>query len=364
MVQPFSEHTLALIPPSSQEAQHLRKLELLESSLSKDNMPTYEVRGSKKKLGQQKAIEWLTAYAKAQFSDYFSEILCQWGVKDTHKGSCILVPADWAALDPIKMAEQFEFKNCPLKGAMSPNFSLGDHITNLTRAIAWFGQWPRTGIELDNFLGAGPFKPMQGSHLCHHQLCIIHLTYESAEANNNRKSCHEEARFIRGEGFNIPPYCNKHQPPCLMQHAALTTFESFLIQFSVLRQAQGLPASPALARPRWHQYKTFEYQLPLQFVACPLAVTANPCDLVNPGIKASQKPELCYYSIGVLIPKEFLLEELWREEQQPYNGKAPGSCTGWVYMGFCPSMEATVRQIVQVESAIASYTWGKRHSPT
>lgn len=183
---------------------------------------------------------------------------------------------------------------------------------------------------------------MQGSHLCHHDLCIIHLTYESAEENNSRKSCYENARFIRGEGFDIPPYCDKHQPPCLMQHASLTTFESFLIQFSVLRQARDLPAAPPPLQPRWHQYKTFQYQLPLQLATSPSIVTADPNDLVNFGNKASQRPELCCkfcrgvkshksiiglwshlvhkhyskdkrdYAIEVPIAEELLLQEIYR----------------------------------------------------
>lgn len=35
-----------------------------------------------------------------------------------------------------------------------------DHITRLSRAIAWFRDdaWPRSGIHLDNLLETGPFQ--------------------------------------------------------------------------------------------------------------------------------------------------------------------------------------------------------------
>ena len=58
-----------------------------------------------------------------------------------------------------------------------------------TRAIAWFADmnWPYSGIEPDNFLRCGPFKPMKGSHLCNHSLWIQHIVYKSAEENQDRK---------------------------------------------------------------------------------------------------------------------------------------------------------------------------------
>lgn len=118
--QPSIRHTQVPISLSLPEAHPSTNPEALATSLSKAYMPEYKVKQSKKKPGQQKAIEWLTGYAKAQFDSHLSKIAGQWGVKSTHQGSCILVPADWAALDPIVVLEQFEFGICPLKGAMSP----------------------------------------------------------------------------------------------------------------------------------------------------------------------------------------------------------------------------------------------------
>lgn len=49
-------------------------------------------------------------------------------------------------------------------------FQYNNYTTTFLRALAWFGDqtWSRNGIELDNFLSCGPYKPMDASHLCHH----------------------------------------------------------------------------------------------------------------------------------------------------------------------------------------------------
>jgi hypothetical protein len=50
-----------------------------------------------------------------------------------------------------------------------------------------------------------------------------------------------------------------------MQHAALTTFETYLIQFFVVLTAKGQAPLAPPPRPRWHPFPTFEYKLPLTF---------------------------------------------------------------------------------------------------
>ena len=50
---------------------------------------------------------------------------------------------------------------------------------------------------------------MDGSHLCHHEHCIVHLTYESADTNLDRWNCCLEARFLRQEGRKVPEHCGK-----------------------------------------------------------------------------------------------------------------------------------------------------------
>ncbi|RKU42199.1 hypothetical protein DL546_004619 [Coniochaeta pulveracea] len=88
--------------------------------------------------------------------------------------------------------EALEHRTCPAAHAQNRSFKFDDHSTNVPRANAWFGSWPRTGIELDNFVGEGPFKPMQGSHLCHHDNCLVlaHIVWEPADTNIDRKHYH------------------------------------------------------------------------------------------------------------------------------------------------------------------------------
>ena len=186
----------------------------------KTAVPTYLVKQSKKTKktsGQQRGLEWLSASGKAHFDDNHEMLLAQWGVKAEHRGTCVLLPEDWKALDPIDLMTTFQNYKPPSRGSSRAWYSYSDHATSLARAAAWYGRWPRTGVELDNFLGCGPFKPMDGSHLCHHEHCIIHLTYESADTNLDRWDCCLEARFLRQEGRQVPEHCGKHSPPCLMQ---------------------------------------------------------------------------------------------------------------------------------------------------
>jgi len=93
--------------------------------------------------------------------------------------------------------------------------------------------------------------------------------------------CCVVAQGIRSLGLQVPEHCNKHEPPCLMQHAALIDFESYLIQFSIIRMAHGLPPltiPPPV--PANHPFPTFEYQLPLSFDD---AVKVDTAHLVRPG---------------------------------------------------------------------------------
>jgi hypothetical protein len=59
------------------------------------------------------AWEFKSNAAKSHFDHHFSSILAQWGVKPTHTGTCLLLPADWAALDPIRLAALFSPENYP-----------------------------------------------------------------------------------------------------------------------------------------------------------------------------------------------------------------------------------------------------------
>ena len=85
-----------------------------------DLVPIYEVKRSKKDPSQQLAVEWLTKQAKCAFDEHLARKLAPWGVAPAHKGTCVLIPADWAPLDPMKLMEMFTFANCPLNGSERP----------------------------------------------------------------------------------------------------------------------------------------------------------------------------------------------------------------------------------------------------
>ena len=93
--------------------------------------------------------------------------------------------------------------------------------TAWTRADVWFAHWPRRGVDLDIFLSSpdGPYPEMQGSHRCHHGLCINpnHPVYEPKLVNLSRQKCAVFAKRLRRYGFSIPEHCQDHEPACLMQ---------------------------------------------------------------------------------------------------------------------------------------------------
>ena len=101
-----------------------------------------------------------------------------------------------------------------------------------------------------------------------------------------------EARFLRQDRGEVPEFGDKHSPPCMMQHAALTTREACYIQFAVLRQAKGLPAR-SIPRPRRYSYPTLESQLLCSFPA----ITVSPDDLVEavPSKKEGRPDLLCAF---------------------------------------------------------------------
>ncbi|KAI0441229.1 hypothetical protein F4803DRAFT_524253, partial [Xylaria telfairii] len=211
--------------------------------------------GNQCKYIQPKAVD--------AFREHLGAILGSWEIKPTYKDNCLLLTSDWATLDPATVMSLFNYWSCPLADAPVQTYRFADHQTNISRAIAWLSNSPRSGIELDNFTGAGPFKNMQGSHLCHHRNCVVpsHIVYEAADLNEDRKQCHLRAIFLRSDDMEIPERCSVHEPGCLLRLACRTTYESHLIQFSVLRRARGLPeptASPC--RPRGHRYGTFIHE--------------------------------------------------------------------------------------------------------
>jgi hypothetical protein len=108
------------VPVASWEERRDRRDKRLHDSINKYALPSYRVKRSRKWPLQQSGISWMTQAGKHCFDGHLTSLLAQWGVtreKETHHGSCVLCPADWAALGPSRLATLFNFETCPLEGA-------------------------------------------------------------------------------------------------------------------------------------------------------------------------------------------------------------------------------------------------------
>ncbi|KAL8840124.1 MAG: hypothetical protein Q9170_001472 [Blastenia crenularia] len=251
-------------------------------------VPAYEVKLSRRGPLQQRGLEWLAYPGKLHFEAADSTILERWGLTSRHRGTCLLIAEAWRFLPPLDLVDLLSTKaDLCLILDQTPRawYSYEDHATTLARAKAWYSTWPRSGLELDNFLGCGPYKPMDASHLCHQGLCIVHIFYEAADVNQDRVRCQERARFLRREGRAIPEQCSEHQPPCLMHHAALTGLEACRIQASVYCLAKHLPPLERCPRPRRYLYPTFESALPSTFSSISVDRQAIASETADDGLR-------------------------------------------------------------------------------
>ena len=185
-------------------------------------IPAYPVKLSKTKGRQQEGIDWLQESAKTKFDETYSALLARWGVKPAHKGTCVLLSRDTKTLKSMELIQflekgKFNLQESNMNGSGRLNYQYSDHRTNFGRALAWFSEWPRRAIDLDNFIGCGPFDAMEASHLCHHDYCIVHVIYEEAYKNQDRNVCRQAARILRQNREELPEHCTRHFPPCLMQ---------------------------------------------------------------------------------------------------------------------------------------------------
>ena len=181
-------------------------------------VPIYNFKQSRKIRGQEeRAVDWLRAKAKLRFESFYEALLAPWGVKPGHTGTCVLIPEAYKSLKPEDITADLRREKYPRRGQPCAFFSMYGHGTSVVRALAWFGQWPRNGIQLDNFIQCGPFEPMDAAQTCHHDHCVVHVTYDSVGNKQSREYCCSEARRMRREGQEVPEHCPFHQPPCLMQ---------------------------------------------------------------------------------------------------------------------------------------------------
>ena len=296
------------------------------SSERRSSLPGYDICQSKQISNQQKGLGWLTLSSKEKYDSTYTALLARWGRTVNHVGTCLLIPEDWRSADPLDLMALFSSENIPIAGSPRASFSYGDHQTSLVRAKAWYTQWPRTGLDLDNLLGCGPYKPMDASHLCHHEHCVIHIVYEPADINESRKACLRRARFLRSEKRPVPAECDLHDPPCMMQvrffvavplffansnqHAALISSESYRHQFQILAEVNGLPPPKPLPRPRRYPYPTFESLLPSQYPA----VAINRNELVfgsSTSVKEGRPNLICDFCSSVRLKSYASIVGLW-----------------------------------------------------
>ncbi|KAL9034399.1 MAG: hypothetical protein Q9180_005428, partial [Flavoplaca navasiana] len=184
---------------------------------SRPLLPRYEIRLSKTTPGQPKALDWLTTEGKAKFTEFEDAILNRWGQSRGHRSTCLLVCEDWRHSDPLDIMALFSLDNIPAVGSPRAKFSYKDHGVSFVRAKVWFEKLHRTAGDLDVFLNTGDCKPMDASHLCHHEHCIKHVVYEPAHINHDRQECCNRAKFLRSEGRDVSEHCTAHDPPCMMQ---------------------------------------------------------------------------------------------------------------------------------------------------
>lgn len=180
-------------------------------------LPQYEPRMSKTVAGQPRALDWLTEEGKVKFTEVEDAIHSQWGRSNHYRSTCLLLCEDWRHSDPLDLMALFSPDNMPPVGSPRAKYSYKDHGVAFTRAKVWFESVNRTAGNLDVYLNTGPFKPMDASHLCHQEHCIIHVVYEPAHINHDRSQCCSRAKFLRSEGKDVPELCSIHLPPCLMQ---------------------------------------------------------------------------------------------------------------------------------------------------
>ncbi|KAL8649549.1 MAG: hypothetical protein Q9226_005533 [Calogaya cf. arnoldii] len=228
-------------------------------------MPAFDCRVSKQVPDQPKALLWLYLAAKLHFFADYEALLAAWGLTLRHSGTCLLIPEAWRFANPLHLMALFSVDSVPRPDSPRAWFSYADHATSLARAKVFFEKLQRKGEDLDVFLGYPGLPAMDASHLCHQEHCVIHLVYEPAHINQDRNNCLERAKFLRSQNLPVPEGCTAHDPPCMMQRAALTALEACYHQFAVLRKAYGLPPHHEILRPQRYPYRTFEYRIPGQY---------------------------------------------------------------------------------------------------
>lgn len=103
------------------------------------DLPVYPARQSRSTSGQVKALDWLTSFAKMRFKTQQKILLAAWGVTAEHKGTCVLVPVIWSALNPLDLVKDFDLKKCPpYSSSRLVCYKLPRHHLSKTNQVADF----------------------------------------------------------------------------------------------------------------------------------------------------------------------------------------------------------------------------------
>jgi hypothetical protein len=71
-------------------------------------VPRYAPVESRVEPGQIRALEWMKLAGKRRFLAQEELLLSRWGVRPSHRGTCVLVPQIWADLDPDALLSGFD----------------------------------------------------------------------------------------------------------------------------------------------------------------------------------------------------------------------------------------------------------------
>ncbi|KAL8876787.1 MAG: hypothetical protein Q9198_005080 [Flavoplaca austrocitrina] len=211
---------------------------------------------------EPKVIDWSDAGAKRTFERTLKELMENWGgVALAHRGTCVFAFQNRSPPDLIDPLDPQSLEIMPLV------YYIGDYKTTFAEAAARFGSevGRYRGEEGGGLVGRKQHGLIEASYPCSHSHCMIHMVYELVSIKKNRESCFIKAQQARFRNSPIPELCSQHNPPCLLQHASLSTIEVKFIQLNIRSQTNGTYRPLPIHRPLGWPYSTFETELPLRW---------------------------------------------------------------------------------------------------
>ena len=206
------------------EVSHSKNDLALETIVSQE-ISRYEIKQSKFTSNQQKKIDWRTDVAKKKFDRKYAFKLDEWGVKQKHRDTCVLLSKDWKFSSSMNLMILFSYDNYSHFDSSRAKYAHANHATTLARVAAWFAdaEWSRSEMQVDRYFDCDHYKSMNASHLCHHKHCIVHVIYEATHMNQERNECCDFARFLRQVERSVSEHCTRHNSSCMMQVSLISS---------------------------------------------------------------------------------------------------------------------------------------------